>query len=165
MGHVEIIRLRARRARLLTQGVLHHLFAGSDQVKVIGDADDLYRVRQVSVGERCYDLGVEFHRVELPRERLVLGAGNVGPGHDPLADVLRSQSVILAGRDGVQAPMDEHAEARFAPPPHPLIALRVVRGRAGGDGRTGLIRPAHRAKPEGNEHQQDEDVSAWHGSS
>src|SRR5262249_53228501 len=75
---------------------------------VLRDADDLLRV--------------ELDWIELRRKRLVLGARDVRPRHDPLAHVLRSLSLPLAGGHGVEAPVDEHAEARVTPPLHPRIA-------------------------------------------
>src|SRR6202042_821305 len=43
--------------------------------------------------------------------------------HDPLADVGGALTMPLAGGDGVEAPVDEHAETGFAPPLHARIAL------------------------------------------
>src|SRR5476651_731912 len=48
MGHIEIVRLRARCARLLAQGALRHLLAGGDQVEIVGDANDLQPIEDQS---------------------------------------------------------------------------------------------------------------------
>src|SRR5262249_13095673 len=66
-------------------------------------------------------VGVEFHRVELFRVFGVFGDGDFGVVHDPFADVLDLLSFIDAGGDGVDAPVDEHAEAGFAPPLHAFV--------------------------------------------
>ena len=61
---------------------------------------------------------------------LVLGHGDLGVVHDPFAQAGDFLAVILAGGHGVEAPMDEHAEARLAPPGHPRVALFFgLRGR------------------------------------
>ena len=51
-------------------------------------------------------------------------SGMLAHRHDPLADVLAALAVPLAGRHGVEAPVDEHAEARLAPPGHAGVVLR-----------------------------------------
>ena len=66
---------------------------------------------------------VELLGVELRCELLVLRAGDIGPRHDPLADLLRSLAVVLTRRHGIETPVDEHTEARVAPPRHARIAL------------------------------------------
>src|ERR1700723_1956291 len=49
-------------------------------------------------------------------EGFVVGDGDGGVVHYPLADAGDLLAVPCAGRDGVEAPVDEHAEAGFAPP-------------------------------------------------
>ena len=67
--------------------------------------------------------GVEPDRVELSGELFVPRPRNVRPRHDPLADLLGSVAVELAGRHGVEAPVDEHAEPSLAPPLHAPVAI------------------------------------------
>ena len=43
--------------------------------------------------------------------------------HDPLADSRNLFAVIGAGRHGIDAPMNKHSEACFAPPFHARISL------------------------------------------
>ena len=74
-------------------------------------------------------------------EGLVVGDGDGGVVHDPLADAGDLLAVPVAGGDGVEAPVDEHAEAGFAPPLHAGVAsgrgFRCPgwRGRDGGRAR------------------------------
>ena len=69
-------------------------------------------------------VGVVLYRVELRRQLFIFGYGDFGAQHDPLAyagDVLAFPD---AGRNGVDAPVDEHAELGCAPP----IQARVLIG-------------------------------------
>ena len=68
-------------------------------------------------------VGVELHGIELLGELRVVGHGNLAAVHDPLADAADLLAVPGAGGHGVEAPVDEHAEPRLAPPGHPLVAL------------------------------------------
>ena len=43
--------------------------------------------------------------------------------HDPLADAVDPLAVVGAGGDGIDAPVNEHAEAGRAPPGHAGVAL------------------------------------------
>ena len=68
-------------------------------------------------------------------ERFVVGDGDGGVVHDPLADAGDLLAVPGAGGDGVEAPVDEHAEAGLAPPRHAGVLLRGGLGVLdGGDG-------------------------------
>ena len=72
------------------------------------------------------------------RSGFVVGDGDGEVVHDPLADVVGSLAVPLAGGDGVEAPVNEHAEACFAPPLHAGVALGWSFGVLdGGDGVVG----------------------------
>ena len=68
-------------------------------------------------------VGVELHRVELLGVVGVLGHGDLAAVHDPLADAADLLAVVGAGGHGVDAPVDEHAEAGLAPPFHAGVAL------------------------------------------
>lgn len=113
MGHVEIVRLRARCARLLAQGVLRHLLAGGGQVEIVGDANDLHRVRQVRVRKRRHDLGVELYgsglarhmrRVRVADQPLILRI-------DPrVQSAVEDQLHGLRGRRGVERVALDHRE-------------------------------------------------------
>ena len=80
--------------------------------------------------------GVEAHRVEALGERGVPLARDALAKHDPLADSRHLLALPDAGGDGVQAPVDEHPEARLAPPGQ----SRVVHHR-------GRVAPAHPVAP------------------
>ena len=53
----------------------------------------------------------------------VFGDGDLAVVHDPLADTFDLLALVGAGRDRIDAPMDEHAEAGLAPPFHAGVAL------------------------------------------
>ena len=78
-------------------------------------------------GEIHPRLRIEPYRVELLRQGLVFRARNALAEHDPLADAIHRLTLPDAGRNGVQAPMNEHAEARLAPP----AQARVMYHRGG----------------------------------
>src|SRR5262249_59343316 len=62
--------------------------------------------------------------------------GNWGEVLNAVADRGNLFAVVRAGGDGVYAPVDEHAEAGFAPPLHAGVALglRFFFGGGGGGG-------------------------------
>ena len=68
-------------------------------------------------------VGVELDRVELLGVRAVFGDGDLAAVHDPLADAGDLLAVVGAGGDGIDAPVDEHAEPGLAPPGHAGVAL------------------------------------------
>ena len=68
-------------------------------------------------------VGTEAGGIEVFGEGFVVGDGDGEIVHDPLADVGGALTVPLPGRDRVEAPVDEHAEACIAPPLHACIAL------------------------------------------
>ena len=68
-------------------------------------------------------VGVVLHRVELLRVLAVFGDGDLAVVHDPFADAADLLALVSAGRDGIDAPVDEHAEAGLAPPFHAGVAL------------------------------------------
>jgi hypothetical protein len=76
---------------------------------------------------------VEAGGIEFGREGFVVGDGDGGGVHDPLADAGDLFAVPCAGGDGVEAPVDEHAEAGGTPPIHAGVALErgfgVLNGR------------------------------------
>ena len=60
----------------------------------------------------------------------VAGHGNLRVVHDPFAGAVDAFALVRARRQGVDPPVDEHAESRFAPPAHPGVALLLaLRGR------------------------------------
>ena len=74
-------------------------------------------------GEAHPCVGIEVNRVELGGEWCILGNGDALAMHDPLADAWHELTVPPAGRDGVEAPVDEEAEAGVAPPVEARIGL------------------------------------------
>ena len=76
-------------------------------------------------GDRHPLVSVELDRVELPGQRLVFGDGNLSAVHDPFAESGDGFAFPLAGRHGIESPMDEHAEAGLAPPLQTLFSGRV----------------------------------------
>src|SRR5579871_6123455 len=107
-----------------------------EAVVVLGGDDDVLHAG--SFGEGDDVVGAEAGGVELGGEGLVVGDGDGEVVHDPLADVGGALAVPLACGDGVEAPMDEHAEASFAPPLHAGVALGWGFGVLdGGDGMVG----------------------------
>ena len=56
-------------------------------------------------------------------ERLVFGHGDFGAVHDPFADAGNALAMIGAGGNGINAPMDKHAEPGLTPPGHARVAL------------------------------------------
>src|SRR5215470_10195091 len=83
----------------------HHVF----HARVFGDTHPLTRVKP--------------HGIKLRRKLFVVGARNVGPFHDPLADAVGTESFVLTRRNRVESPVNEHTEARLTPPTHPLVAF------------------------------------------
>jgi len=66
---------------------------------------------------------IEAGGIELGGECLVIGDRNGAAIHDPFADAGDLFAVPRAGGNGVESPVDEHAEARCPPPLHARIAL------------------------------------------
>ena len=86
------------------------MFGGQDDVLLPGrfcQLDDL--------------VGVVFDRVELRRQLFIVGDRDFGAQHDPFADAGDMLALPDAGRDAVDAPVDEHAEFGFAPPIQPRV--------------------------------------------
>ena len=48
--------------------------------------------------------------------------GDLGAIHDPFADAFHRLAFPFTGGNRVEAPVNEHAEARFAPPCQPFLA-------------------------------------------
>ena len=112
------------------------------------------------LGELRPSVGVELHRIELPGELLVVRDRDARLVHDPLADAGVALALPFAGRQGVEPPVDEHAEFRLAPPGQARfargfgggLALRARRRRAvGGEGAGGECK---RAREDGREDGQ-----------
>ena len=100
---------------------------------VLGGDDDVLHAGGFGEGDDV--MRAEAGGVELFGEGLVVGDGDGEVVHDPLADVVGALAVPLAGGDGVEAPVDEHAEAGLAPPLHAGVALgRGLGVLNGGDG-------------------------------
>ena len=102
----------------------------AEAVVVFGGDDDVFHAG--ILGQAHPFLGVELHRVELAGELLVLGDGHLGFLEEPFAVV--GVAVPLAGGHGIDAPVNEQAEAGLAEPGHALVALG---GRFGGLGNEG----------------------------
>src|ERR1700736_574915 len=101
---------------------------------MLGSDDDVLHAGGFREGHEV--VSAEGGGVELGGEGLVVSDGNREVIHDPLADVGGSLAVPLAGGDGVEAPVDEHAEACLAPPLHAGVTLGgglgVLDGGGGG---------------------------------
>jgi len=106
-GNVEPVRLR----------VEHR-----EAVVVLGRNHDVLHPRGLRQGHNI--VRAEARGVELRRQRLVVRHRNRGIVHDPLTQRGDLLAVPRPGRDRVETPVDEHAEARLAPPGHAGIALR-----------------------------------------
>ena len=109
-----------------------------EAVVVLGGDDDVLHACGFCEGDDV--VGAEAGGIELGGEGFVVGDGDGEVVHDPLADVGGALAVPLAGGDGVEAPVDEHAEAGFAPPLHAGVALGGGFGvLVGGDGVVGRL--------------------------
>ncbi len=98
----------------------------AEAVVVLGGDDQVPHAG--ALGEAGPGTRVEVGRREVGAEAVVLVERDLGRGADPLGVV--GAAVPLAGRDGVKAPVDEHAEARLAPPVQAGIG-RIGHGDAG----------------------------------
>ena len=107
-----------------------------EAVVVLGGDDDVLHAGGFGEGDDV--VGGEGGGVEAGGEGFVVGDGDGGVVHDPLADAGDVLAVPGAGGDGVEAPVDEHAEAGLAPPFHAGVALGGGFGVLdGGDGMGG----------------------------
>src|SRR5262245_45328275 len=88
---------------------------------MLGGDDDVFHA--CLFGERDYFFGVELGGVKFLGVRGVNVDGDFGFVQEPLADAGVLFAVVGACRNGVDAPMNEHAEASFAPPLHAGIVL------------------------------------------
>ncbi len=106
---------------------VHHVVVGrlgveqAEAVVVLGGDDDV--LDSGFLGKANPFGRIVLDGIELLGQLLVLGHRDVRAVHDPLADAADGLALPRAGGHGVQAPMDEHAEAGVAPPLHPGIAL------------------------------------------
>ena len=90
-----------------------------------------------SLARRAPLVGLEFAGIESFGEFPVLGDGDFAPVHDPLANALNLLPLVGASGNGIHAPVNEHAEARFPPPAHAGVTLGGRLGSVGVDGLTG----------------------------
>ena len=96
-------------------------------VVMLGGDDHVFHARRLS--ERHPLLGVEFFGIKLLGVTRISGDGDFGVVHDPFAEAGDLLAVVTAGRHGIDAPVDEHAEAGGAPPFHAGVALFLRFGR------------------------------------
>src|SRR5579859_3110642 len=90
-------------------------------VMVLGCNYDVFHPRRLG---QTYDLGsAELRRIEAWRQRLVVRHRNCGRIHDPLADPWYLFTIPAPCWNGIESPMDEHAETGFSEPLHPLAIL------------------------------------------
>ena len=68
-------------------------------------------------------VGVELDRIKLLRVCAVFRHGDFATVHNPFPDPTYLFAVVSPGGDGIDAPVDEHAEPCRAPPGHPGVAL------------------------------------------
>ena len=100
--------------------------AGMKYIVITSKHHDGFAMYRSSVSKYNIFDATPFHRdplKELAGELFVLGDGDARAVHDPLADAGDGLAAVLAGGDGVEAPVDEHAEAGVAPPGHACVAL------------------------------------------
>jgi len=88
---------------------------------VLGGDDDVLHAGGFGEGDDI--VGAEGGGVEFGGEGFVVGYRDGGGVHDPLADAGDLFAVPCTGGDGVETPVDEHAEAGLAPPLHAGVAL------------------------------------------
>ena len=119
------------------EGISFRVEHGEAVVMLGGDDDVLHPGR---FGESDDIVRAEGGGIESGGEGFVVGDRDRGVVHDPLADAGDLVAVPGPGGDGVEAPMDEHAEAGLAPPCHAGVTLSRGFGVLnGGDGvRDGL---------------------------
>jgi len=99
-------------------------------------------------------VGIEFDRVKLGGVLTVIGDGDFAAVHDPLANALDLFALIGAGGHGINAPMNEHAEAGLAPPVHARVPLLR---RFGGGHLLGLgVHGGHGSEGQGGQGQRQE---------
>ncbi len=87
---------------------------------VLGGDDDVFHAGGFCKGDDV--VRGEAGGIELAGEGLVVGDRDGEVVHDPLADVGGALALPFAGGDGIEAPVDEHAEAGVAPPCHAGVA-------------------------------------------
>ena len=90
-------------------GVVH-----GEAVVMLGCENKVFRTGVLS--ELDPRTGVELDRVEPGGELFVVGDGNLVAEHDPFGDAVDVPTIPLAGGNGVETPVDEHAEAGVGPP-------------------------------------------------
>ena len=76
-----------------------------------------------SLAVRTHSSALNFTGLNSLAYCAVFGHGDLAAVHDPLADAGDLLAVVGAGGDGIDAPVDEHAEAGLAPPFHAGVAL------------------------------------------
>jgi len=89
---------------------------------MFGSDDDVAHAGFLGEGHPL--IGIEFDGIKLFGVGLVAGHGDLAFMHDPFADPGDGLAVIGAGGHGINAPVDEHAEAGVAPPAHAGVAFR-----------------------------------------
>ena len=92
-----------------------------EAVVVLGGDDDVLHAGGLGEGDDV--VGAEAGGVELRGEGLVVGDGDGGAVHDPFADAGNLLAVPGSGGDGVESPVNEHAEAGITPPGHAGVSL------------------------------------------
>jgi hypothetical protein len=123
-----------------------------EAVVVLGSDHDVAHAGLFGQGHPGF--GIELHRIEVFGQGFVLGHRNFGVEHDPLADAGDALALPFAGRQGVQAPVDEQSEAGIAPPGH-FVAAGV-----GQFGRFGFFQAVAVA---GGHEEQEENGEISHG--
>ena len=92
-----------------------------EAVVVLGGDDDVLHAG--GLGQRHHIMRIEAGGLNLRRQSLVVGDRDRAVVHDPFADARNLLAVPRAGGNGVEAPVDEHAEAGVAPPAHARVPL------------------------------------------
>ena len=138
--------------RMVAQGLLGRRLTFGDQGQVVGNADDLHRVRQVVIAEGLHHLGLELHGPRLARHvRGVLVAdhpliGGIDPGVQAL---VQDEFDCLLGGGGIEGVALDNAQIGVHQ--HPAIEA----GDGGGQGQ-GLDQHLHAAwRPPAGDRQAD----------
>src|SRR5262249_10329377 len=88
---------------------------------MLGSDHDVFHARVF--GDTYPLTRVKLHGIKLRRKLFVVGPRKFAPFHAPPADAVGPESFVLTRRNRVESPVNEHTEARFTPPTHPLVAF------------------------------------------
>jgi len=104
--HIMMVRRRVDDIVFTRFGAVH-----GEAVMMLGSDGDVLHAGVLGDGHPL--VGVEFYRVELRGELLVVTHRNGGAKHDPFTKPFNGRAVPLTGGHGVNAPVNKHSEARI----------------------------------------------------